>query len=160
MGFKVLRTSSLSMPEPNWIHSRHAKEAAARCSSPLPDNKRNGFKDPSLIKYHTAPIKLDLNTTLGSYLKTNLSDFKLNNKIILNTFLEAAFDAVCDGHPSLRDKLVQDPCGHCRLKPIQCSLSGLSTEETGAQTLTITQIKSPSHSFKPIVRRKVAILEG
>lgn len=43
----------------------------------------------------------------------NLEDVKLSG-----TFLEAAFDAVCDGHPSLRDELVQDPCGHCRLKPI------------------------------------------
>lgn len=42
MGFRVLNTSSLSMPEPSWIHSRQAKEAAARCSSPLPDSERGG----------------------------------------------------------------------------------------------------------------------
>lgn len=37
MGFRVFRTSSLSMPEPSWIHRRQANDAAARCSSPLPD---------------------------------------------------------------------------------------------------------------------------
>lgn len=36
MGFRVLNTSSLSMPEPSWMHRRQARDAAARCSSPLP----------------------------------------------------------------------------------------------------------------------------
>lgn len=65
-----------------------------------------------------------------------------NNSVIIfsGTFLEAAFYAVCDGHPSLRDELIQDPCGHCRLKPIQSPLSGLSTEETGTKTLIIAVI--------------------
>ncbi len=65
-----------------------------------------------------------------------------NSAIILSgTFLEAAFNAVCDGHPSLRDELIQDPCGHCRLKPIQCPLSGLSTEETDTKTFIIAIIQ-------------------
>lgn len=67
--------------------------------------------------------------------------------ICFGTFLEAALDAVCDGHPSLRDKLVQYPCGHCRLKPIQCPLSGLSTEKTGTQTSIIAIILMFSSSI-------------
>lgn len=67
--------------------------------------------------------------------------------ICSGTFLEAALDAVCDGHPSLRDKLVQYPCGHCRLKPIQCPLSGLSTEKTGTQTSIIAIIQMFSSSI-------------
>lgn len=36
----------------------------------------------------------------------------------LDTFLEAALNAVCDGHPSFRDELIQDTRGQCCLKPI------------------------------------------
>ena len=36
-GFRVFSTSSLSMPEPSWMHSRQARDAAALCSSPLPE---------------------------------------------------------------------------------------------------------------------------
>lgn len=46
------------------------------------------------------------------------------------TFLEAALDAVRDGHPPLGDELVQDARGHRRLEPIQRPLSGLCAEET------------------------------
>lgn len=53
----------------------------------------------------------------------------------LDTFLEAALDAVCDGHPSLRDELIQDTCGQRRLKPIQSTLSGLGTEKKGKNSL-------------------------
>lgn len=35
-GLRVLKTSSLSIPEPSWMHRRHASEAAAHCSTPLP----------------------------------------------------------------------------------------------------------------------------
>lgn len=42
IGFRVLNTSSLSMPEPSWMHKRQAREAAARCSSPLPGRNRSG----------------------------------------------------------------------------------------------------------------------
>lgn len=42
IGFRVLNTSSLSMPEPSWMHKRQAREAAARCSSPLPGTSRRG----------------------------------------------------------------------------------------------------------------------
>jgi len=35
-GLRVFSTSSLSMPEPSWTHSRQAREAAALCSSPFP----------------------------------------------------------------------------------------------------------------------------
>lgn len=52
------------------------------------------------------------------------------------TFLEAAFDAVRDGHPPLRDELIQDARGHCRLKPIQRPLSGLCTETTKQRIVT------------------------
>lgn len=41
-GFRVLSTSSLSMPEPSWMHKRQAREAAARCSSPLPGRNSSG----------------------------------------------------------------------------------------------------------------------
>lgn len=37
-GFSVLKTSSLSIPEPSWMHRRHAREAAALCSTPLPES--------------------------------------------------------------------------------------------------------------------------
>lgn len=35
-GLRVLKTSSLSIPDPSWMHRRHASEAAAHCSTPLP----------------------------------------------------------------------------------------------------------------------------
>lgn len=50
-------------------------------------------------------------------------------KVESSTLLQTALDAVCDGHPSVRDELVQDPCGHRRLQPVQSPLSGFSTEE-------------------------------
>ena len=44
------------------------------------------------------------------------------------TFLETALDAVRDGHPPLRDELVQDAGRHGRPQPVQSTLPGLRTE--------------------------------
>ena len=44
------------------------------------------------------------------------------------TFLEAALDAVRDGHPPLRDELVQDAGRHGRPQRVQGALPGLRTE--------------------------------
>lgn len=54
------------------------------------------------------------------------------------TFLEAAFDAVRDGHPPLGDELVEDARGHCRLEPVQRPLSGLCAEETNTHDFYAT----------------------
>lgn len=110
MGFRLLNTSSLSIPEPSWMQSRQAKEAAARCSSPLPGRARGQ----------------GINFSFQTRQKNKAC---LRAPSCSGTFLEATFDAVCDGHPSLGDELVQNPCGHCRLKPVQCTLSCLGTKE-------------------------------
>lgn len=109
MGFRVLNTSSLSMPEPSWMHRRQARDAAARCSSPLPG--RNGNVGVSLSP-PTPPAQENYQSESPG------------------TFLEAALDAVRDGHPPLRDELVQDARGHRCLEPVQRPLSGLCAGET------------------------------
>lgn len=89
--------------------------------------------------YTTGMLKKPLHAAPRLCLKTKGASVELYGRrwmlhcsssgLMTRTFLEAAFYAVGDGHPSLGDKLIQNPCGHCRFKPIQCSLSGFSTAE-------------------------------
>lgn len=58
IGFSVLNTSSLSIPEPSWMHSKQAKEAAARCSSPLPNTRKK--KKSQMIYEHKDKHALSL----------------------------------------------------------------------------------------------------
>lgn len=109
IGFRVLKTSSLSMPEPSWIHSRQASEAAARCSSPLPAGGGRGV--------------------WAAILKVEPGCICNVNRRARRTFLEAALYAVRDSHPPLRDELIQDACGKSCLQSVKGSLSGLGTEE-------------------------------
>ena len=46
------------------------------------------------------------------------------------TLLETALDAVGDGHPPLRDELVQDAGRHGAPQAVQSALPGLRTEVT------------------------------
>lgn len=65
IGFSVLNTSSLSIPEPSWMHSKQAKEAAARCSSPLPNTRKKEKRKSQMIyehKYKHAPSLKHWNT--------------------------------------------------------------------------------------------------
>lgn len=58
IGLRVLNTSSLSIPEPSWMHKRQANEAAARCSSPLPKHtKSNKFRFMASIYLRNSKFK-------------------------------------------------------------------------------------------------------
>lgn len=92
-GLRVLKTSSLSIPEPSWMHRRHASEAAAHCSTPLPG-------------LHMQTASSTFCTDVMGTSEENISNYSKSQ--IKPTFLQAALNAVCDGHPSLGNELVED----------------------------------------------------
>lgn len=82
IGFSVLNTSSLSIPEPSWMQSKQAKEAAARCSSPLPNTRKkkkkkrksqmiyeHKYKHALSLKHWNTCHLIDSNTFLVPFLR-------------------------------------------------------------------------------------------
>lgn len=144
MGLRVFNTSSLSIPEPSWIHSRHAKEAAARCSSPFPKTEmRRHLLSQDILTSYWKYFIIRLISLCDLYNTCNYDPSEWNYFFAV-TFLEASLNAVGDGHPSLGDELIQDSVGHGCLEPIQCPLSGLGTKTRTTHKLLICFMSFPS----------------